>query len=306
MWTKKEKVHSGPKKNLYVRRLLKLQSALSEVVLHASTPPKVEAVRRKVLALKWRPWKLLLHDLNSLHVQVKEELESVIQKQHETLISVLLAEVAISPLLWRLSLHDPSLSMWSYVDDLNLCADSVPKLLEAWAYIQEFAVDFCLSIATHKCSVWTISKSQRDEAQRETGLEITDTFQALGGEWALTKSAKLTYLKEMKRLQECMKRLERARCLPIKRGKLVAVVSVGCLSLLDYINTPSHLRYKQVAGAVKACFKASTGAPEVLFNVLTPEWVLRVSGRSSGRLGVSARLARRWDIEVTPRRLLAC
>ena len=36
----------------------------------------------------------------------------------------------------------------------------------------------------------------------------------------------------------------------------------------------------------------------------TPEWVLRVSGHSSGRLGVSARLARRWDIEVTPRGLL--
>ena len=31
--------------------------------------------------------KLLLHDLNTLHVQVKEELERVIQKQHETLIS---------------------------------------------------------------------------------------------------------------------------------------------------------------------------------------------------------------------------
>ena len=93
--------------------------------------------------------------------------------------SVLLAEVAISPLLWRLSLHDSTLSMWSYVDDLNLCADSVPKLLEAWAYIQEFAVDFCLSIATHKCSVWINSKSQREEVHRETGLEVTDSFLAL-------------------------------------------------------------------------------------------------------------------------------
>ena len=87
VWTKKEKVHSGPKKNLNVRRLLKLQSALSEVVLHASTRPKVDAIRRKVLALKWRPWRSLLHDLNTLHVQVKEELERVIQRQHETLIS---------------------------------------------------------------------------------------------------------------------------------------------------------------------------------------------------------------------------
>ena len=49
--------------------------------------------------------------------------------------TVLLAEVAISPLLWRLSLHDPTLSiMWSYVDDLNLCADSIPKLLDARDY----------------------------------------------------------------------------------------------------------------------------------------------------------------------------
>ena len=245
--------------------------------------------------------------------------------------SVLLAEVAISPLLWRLSLHDPTLSMWSYVDDLNLCADSIPKLLEAWAYIQEFALDFSVSIARHKCSVWTNSKRQRMEVQQETGLQVTDSFQALGGEWALTRSAKLTYPKEMKRLQECMKRLERARYLPIKPEKLVAIVSVGCLSLLDFVNSPSHLHYKQVAGAVKACFKVTTGAPEVIFNVLTmstldplvrwllsglrlwffalseeptPQWVLRVCRRSSGRLGASARMAQRWEIEVTPRGLL--
>ena len=66
-----------------------------------------------------------------------------------------------------------------------------------------------------------------------------------------------------------MKRLERARYLPIKPEKLVAIVSVGCLSLLDFINSSSHLHYKQASGAVKACFKVTTGAPEVIFSVLT-------------------------------------
>ena len=35
-----------------------------------------------------------------------------------------------------------------------------------------------------------------------------------------------------------------------------------------------------------------------------PDWVLRVSRHSSGRLGVSARVALKWEIEVTPRGLL--
>ena len=60
---------------------------MSEVVLHAPTPPKVEAIRRKVLALKWRPWRVLLHDLATLHVQVTEELERVINTQHDAIIS---------------------------------------------------------------------------------------------------------------------------------------------------------------------------------------------------------------------------
>ena len=83
----KEKVSTGPRENLYVRRLLKLQTALSEVVLHAPTPPKVEAIRRKVLALKWRPWRVSLHDLATLHVQVRDELERVINTQHYAIIS---------------------------------------------------------------------------------------------------------------------------------------------------------------------------------------------------------------------------
>ena len=45
--------------------------------------------------------------------------------------SVLLAELAFSPLLWRLSWRDPSLNMWSYVDDLNVASNSMHGLLDA-------------------------------------------------------------------------------------------------------------------------------------------------------------------------------
>ena len=62
VWTRKEKHTTGPRSNLYVRRLLRLQSALSEVVLHEPTSSKLEAIKRKVSALRWRPWKLLLND----------------------------------------------------------------------------------------------------------------------------------------------------------------------------------------------------------------------------------------------------
>ena len=85
-------------------------------------------------------------------------------------------------------------------------------------------------------------------------------------------------------MHECTKRLERARYLPIKPEKLVAVVSVGCLSLLDYVNTPSHLHYKQVAASQVLPKHASRHLQEPLRFSSTfspsPHWTLLFVGYS--------------------------
>ena len=159
--------------------------------------------------------------------------------------------------------------MWSYVDDLNAASSTMEGLLGALAYTREFADDFKISITEHKTTAWTNSKRDRQVLTESSGFEVEDHFSALGGDWMLTKSAKPGFSRETKRLQECMKRLERARYLPMKPERLAPIISTGCLSLLDFVNLPTHLPYKPVATLVKACFGVLSGASEVIFHVLT-------------------------------------
>ena len=104
--------------------------------------------------------------------------------------SVLLAKLAICPLLWRLSLRDPNLSMQSYVDDLNVASSAMHGLLDALSYIRAFADDFKLSMADHKTTAWTNSRRDKQVLAEATGFEVEDHFSALGGDWMLTKAAK--------------------------------------------------------------------------------------------------------------------
>ena len=57
--------------------------------------------------------------------------------------------------------------------------------------------------------------------------------------------------------------------LPLGPERLAPIIGTGCLSLLDFVNLPTHLPYKPVASLVKACFGVLSGASEVIFHVLT-------------------------------------
>ena len=148
--------------------------------------------------------------------------------------SVLLAELALCIVLWRLTRHDPTTQVWSYVDDLNLATDTMETLVEAITYLREFESDFHLTIANHKTSAWTNMRRQQQMLEEATGLSVQDHFLALGADWMLTKASRPMRNREHKRIQECMKRLDRARHLALKPEKLAPVISVGCLSLIDY------------------------------------------------------------------------
>ena len=113
--------------------------------------------------------------------------------------SVLFAELAISPLLWRLRWHDPTLQLWSYVDDLNVASDSMTKLTDALAYIREFEHDFHLSIANHKTTSWTNCPRDKQMLEEAVGFDVHERFSALGGDWMLTKSSKPDHSRETKR-----------------------------------------------------------------------------------------------------------
>ena len=69
--------------------------------------------------------------------------------------NVLLAELAIAPLLWRLTRHDWKFLVWSYLDDINLMAASPDKLVEAAHLFGELESDFSLCLSAHKASILT-------------------------------------------------------------------------------------------------------------------------------------------------------
>ena len=143
------------------------------------------------------------------------------------------------------------------------------KLLDALSYVREFEHDFHLSIANDKTSAWTNARREKQILEEATGLNVNHHFSALGADWMLKKSAQPEHTRETKRIQECVRRLERARHLPIKPEKLSAIVSIGCLLLIDYVNLPNYRPYKQLSSPVKSCFGVVSGASEVVFHVLT-------------------------------------
>ena len=152
--------------------------------------------------------------------------------------SVLLSELAIAPLLWRVGSCWPMVSIYAYVDDLNFASASRDQLLVTVRFLRQFEEDFALSLSEAKMRVWSSNPREKHVIEAATGFQHTNVLDALGGQWALNRSASPTHPREKERLLECRRRLARARTLPSPLPKLAHFPSVGCLSLLDYVNLP--------------------------------------------------------------------
>ena len=164
--------------------------------------------------------------------------------------SVLLAELAIAPLMWRLR-SLPNLSAIAYVDDLNLIALSREELFRAITILREFEQHFALSLSEVKTKVWVTNPAAAPVLARESGFQATSVLDALGAQWKLNRTAVPTYPKELARLDQCACRLLRARSLPVGLPKLAQFIGVECLSLLDFINLPDIKPYVHLRSLVK-------------------------------------------------------
>ena len=240
--------------------------------------------------------------------------------------SVLLAELAIAPVLWRLTRAVQGLTVCAYVDDLNLVVDQRPNLSRTVQILREFEDHFSLSLSEAKTHVWASEESTHAGLQQETGFRVEKSVNALGAEWPTNRAAKLTSKKELARLEECSARLLRAKALPMPAPKLALIVSTGCLSLLDFVNLADPKPYLKLRSAVKDVFDMRAGAPEVvscllirgsldpqdcwLMSILrlwylvlqqhpSKEYVDEVIEQARGRLGIGAVHAYRWGITVS-------
>ena len=134
------------------------------------------------------------------------------------------------------------------------------------------------------------------------------------------------YHKEKARMQECERRLQRIRHLPIHPVEKSTAISVGCLSLLDYVNLAAYAPYLQARSLVKSVMHQSHGAPEIVllacqrgaldpvhrwaltglrlwFLLLQdcpdPDHVQYISEKSRGRLGNVARWAKKLGVRIS-------
>ena len=240
--------------------------------------------------------------------------------------SVLLSELAISPLLWRVARILPQVSVLAYVDDLNMIACSREELLRVIGLLWDFERDFKLELAIAKTKVWVTDRAQEDELRRNTGFETTSNLNALGGQWPIRQGTNPEYPKEVGRLDQCRARLERAKVLSINPARLAHIVSAGCLSLLDFVNHPDPRPYQRLRTLVKEAFGLKAAAPEAVVCLLQKgtldpymRWLLsgirlwhhvlrespeehevnEVIEQCKGRLGRCALESYRWGIRVT-------
>ena len=243
--------------------------------------------------------------------------------------SVLMAELAIAPLLWKLfwRFGDSLLSV-AYVDDLNFICSRAPLVSLVSDVLREYANDFFLSLSVMKSKVWSSREGQIPKLKRDTGLDATKVIEALGAQWIVCRGGKPDYAKELARYKDCESRLSRLQHLPLNPADLSVVISTGCLSKLDYINLPSHRPYQQLRTLAKSVLGLTTGAPEIVLGVLqagTIDPILRwliagfklwyevmllkpsdedvdvIAASSKGRLGRFASLGREYKVSVSSR-----
>ena len=159
-------------------------------------------------------------------------------------VSVLLEELEVSPLLWRVGRGVPGVTVVAYVDDLNLLAPTRSDLIRVTELLHEFKDDFSLSLSVAKTRVWASHSTRAHDLQRDTGFQATNVLDALGGQWQVSRGPQPTHDREVRRLDQCIMRLQRAKALPLPIPRLAQVISVGCLSLLDYLNLPDVKPYE--------------------------------------------------------------
>ena len=153
--------------------------------------------------------------------------------------SVLLSELHIAPLLWRISACWPLVSVFAYVD--------------------QFEEDFSLSLSVAKTKVLCTNVRHGEAFARESGLEVTHVLGALGAQWRVNTRGVPQHPKETQRLKECILRLQRARVVPLRLPRLALIISTGCLELLDFVNLPDPKPYGEVRTLVKSVLGCKAG-----------------------------------------------
>ena len=182
--------------------------------------------------------------------------------------SVLYAEVFVASFLWRL-VTTTGVDTAAYIDDLTIVAQNKETLITALNQLFQFADMMKVGISLEKTHLWGSDGVQLTEIASERGWSVTQTVESLGADWPLADKENPKYEKDLGRIEKMLERLRRLIYLPSPLVVKAGVISIGCLSLLDFSVTPSLSHLKKTKMAVRKALGLSSGAPEIVYNVLT-------------------------------------
>ena len=196
--------------------------------------------------------------------------------------SVLLAETLVSLLMRRL-VSIPDLDSVLYVDDVTLAVKTKASYLLLLSEVLFFAESFSLTLSGDKSVIWGTEELELQNIAREQGFTYARQVTALGAEWATHPKPVMKFTKEHARLAKLRDRLLRMSHLPASLSLKLQTLSVGILSLLDFIGFPDA---KELSGGLRAQIRSalglSGGALKLCSSWFTlSQWILYSDGVSA-------------------------
>ena len=181
--------------------------------------------------------------------------------------SVLLSEAFLSAMLWKLT-KTLRMEVIGYVDDLTLLTSCPLQYRAMMRQVKRFSDVFALVVNAGKTCVWGTDKRFLQEIASEEGFVVASDVQGLGAEWNAT-GAYSVCAKKNARISEISARLKRLAVLPAGLHVKIPTLSVGCLSMLDYVGMPKPTRVLALRGEVKRALNLIAGAPEIVLHAMS-------------------------------------
>ena len=179
--------------------------------------------------------------------------------------SVLLAEVLAMPLLKQIDAVCHGQVTVAYVDDINILCTDRGTLIKVVDLVKANSERLELSLSTSKTKVWCSNYVQAQNLARQYDFSPAKSVTILGGDWEPLPNSKASFQKEHQRVDEALRRIDRLRSCPIRVIDKMAVLAMGCLSLLSYLNPIMPEAVRALKTPIKACLSASLASPEILF-----------------------------------------
>ena len=144
--------------------------------------------------------------------------------------------------------------------------------------LQDFLESFGLSLSLDKTTLWGTQTAEVQALADSWGIAFSDSADSLGCKWGLSLGAVPSHRREIARVEEAARRAMRIKHPVCSFLTKISAVSVGVLSLLDYVPLPFSGPILKLRSGIKKALGHFCSAPEALFNAFA-ETTIEPEGR---------------------------